>query len=140
MTRQTLTLDPSMIEYFAQIAWREAPALAALRSETATHRLAKMQLAPEQGALLDLLLKLIGARRYIEAGTFTGYSALTAALAMGEGSEVIACDVSREFTALAEQHWQQAGVAARIKLVLQPALYTWMSYWRRGKRGRLIAY
>ncbi|KPC49358.1 class I SAM-dependent methyltransferase [Amantichitinum ursilacus] len=135
MTRQTLALDPAMVDFFTRTAWREAPALAALRAETATHRLAKMQLAPEQGALLDLLLKLIGARRYIEAGTFTGYSALTAALAMGEGSEVVACDVSREFTALAEQHWQRAGVAERIKLVLQPALNTFDALLAQGQAG-----
>lgn len=124
MSNQTLALSPAMLAYLAQTGWREAAPLSALRAENAQHRLAKMQLAPEQGALLDWLLKLIGARRYLEVGTFTGYSALTAALAMGPAGHVVACDVSVEFTEIAQKHWQAAGVRERIELILQPAQHT----------------
>ena len=123
MTRTTLPLDGDL-RHFCLSMSREAPELAQLRSATADHRLAKMQLAPEQGMLLTFLLRMIGATRYLEVGTYTGYSALAAALAMGETGRVTACDVSDAFTQIARQHWQAAGVAARIELILQPGLRT----------------
>ncbi|MBM3117444.1 O-methyltransferase [Jeongeupia naejangsanensis] len=123
MTRQTLSLDPALVGYVTAMQ-REPEALARLRAATAGHRLARMQLAPEQGQLLMLLLQLTGARRYLEVGTYTGYSAMAAALAMGETGRVTACDVSDAFTRIARAHWQAAGVAGRIELVLQPALRT----------------
>ncbi|WP_432723558.1 class I SAM-dependent methyltransferase [Jeongeupia wiesaeckerbachi] len=123
MTRQTLPLDPVLAGYVTAMQREPAP-LAQLRAATAGHRLAKMQLAPEQGQLLMLLLQLTGARRYLEVGTYTGYSALAAALAMGAAGQVTACDVSDAFTRVAREHWQAAGVAERITLTLQPALRT----------------
>ncbi|WP_028453581.1 class I SAM-dependent methyltransferase [Chitinilyticum aquatile] len=122
MSRSTLAVSALLEDYLRQNTLREPAPLRELREETASHRLAKMQLAPEQGALLALLLRLIGARRYLEVGTFTGYSSLTAALAMGENGRVVACDASAEFTAVAREHWQRAGVAERVELRLQDAL------------------
>ncbi|GAA5784059.1 O-methyltransferase [Chitiniphilus shinanonensis] len=124
MSLDTVHHDATLADYLARVGWREPLALAALRAETAGHRLGHMQLAPQQGALLALLLRLIGATRYLEVGTFTGYSALTAALAMGESGRVTACDVSDTFTRIARRHWEDAGVAGRIELVIQPALLT----------------
>lgn len=125
MTRQTLNLDPALSAYLLQVGVNEHPVLTELRLETATHRLAKMQIAPEQGRLLAWLARLIGAHRYLEIGVFTGYSTLAVALALPEKErEIVACDVSEAFTQIARYHWQRAGVAEQIQLVLQPALDT----------------
>ncbi|WP_035055783.1 O-methyltransferase [Andreprevotia chitinilytica] len=134
MTRTTLPLDPKLADYWQHVS-REPAALAQLRAATAQHRLAKMQLAPEQGTLLMFLLRLIGAKRYLEVGTFTGYSALAAALAMGEQGRVTACDISDEFARLAREHWQVAGVSGRIELILQPALRTLTTLLEQGAAG-----
>ncbi|MBE9607774.1 class I SAM-dependent methyltransferase [Chitinilyticum piscinae] len=135
MSRSNLAVSSLLEDYLRRNTLREAPALADLRHETAGHRLAKMQLAPEQGALLTLLLRLIGARRYLEVGTFTGYSSLTAALAMGEDSLVVACDASAEFTRIARQHWEKAGVAHRVELRLQDAMKSLDELLAEGRAG-----
>lgn len=124
MSRRTLTLDDRLHDYLLSVGVREAPALAALREETARHPQAGMQIAPEQGRFLQLLVQLLGARRTIEVGVFTGYSSLAVALALGPDGRVLACDVSDEYTRIARRHWQAAGVAERIELVLAPALET----------------
>jgi caffeoyl-CoA O-methyltransferase len=98
----------------------------ALREATTSHpdstKVAMMQISPEQGQFMTLLAELVGAKRYLEIGVFTGYSALTIAKAMGPGGRIVALDVSEEFTAIAEDHWQKAGVAEQIDLRLAPAL------------------
>ncbi|HXF45373.1 MAG TPA: class I SAM-dependent methyltransferase, partial [Burkholderiaceae bacterium] len=124
MTRRTLTLDDRLYDYLLQVSLREHPELARLRAETAAHPLAGMQIAPEQGQFMALLVKLIGARRTLEVGVFTGYSALAVALALPDDGRILACDVSAEYTAIARAHWQRAGVAHKIELVLAPALQT----------------
>jgi caffeoyl-CoA O-methyltransferase len=124
MSRRTLTLDDRLYRYLLDVSLREHPALARLREETATHPLAGMQIAPEQGQFMALLVKLIGARRTIEVGVFTGYSALAVALALPDDGRVLACDVNAEYTAIARAHWQRAGVAHKIELALAPALDT----------------
>lgn len=124
MTRKTLHLDPDLAAYLLRVGVNEHPLLAQLRQETATHRLAKMQVAPEQGRLLAWLARLIGARRYLEIGVFTGYSSLAVALAMPNDAEIVACDVCEPFTQVARRYWQLAGVAQRIRLVMQPAMNT----------------
>ncbi|MBV8046014.1 MAG: class I SAM-dependent methyltransferase [Paludibacterium sp.] len=124
MTRQSIPLDHSLTDYLHAIGVTEHPVLRELREFTAGHRLAKMQIAPEQGQFMGWLARLIGARRYLEIGVFTGYSALAVALALPEDGEVVACDVSDEFTRVAREYWHKAGVAERIHLTLQPALYT----------------
>ncbi|HTV95167.1 MAG TPA: class I SAM-dependent methyltransferase [Steroidobacteraceae bacterium] len=100
---------------------REDADLAALRAETANHPRAGMQIAPEQGQLMALLVRMLGARKTLEVGVFTGYSAMVVAKALGARGKVIALDVSEEFTAIARRHWAQAGVADRIDLRLRPA-------------------
>lgn len=124
MTRQTLPLDDSLYEYLLANSLREHPELAALREATRTHPRAGMQIAPEQGQLMALLVKLLGARRTIEIGVFTGYSALAVALALPDDGRILACDISDEYTRVAREYWQRAGVAHKIELVLAPAAQT----------------
>jgi predicted O-methyltransferase YrrM len=95
-----------------------------------------MQISPDQGQFMALLVKLLGARRTIEVGTFTGYSALTVALALPPDGRVLACDVSDEYTRIGRPFWQQAGVADRIELVLAPALQTLDARLAAGESGR----
>lgn len=109
-------------DYVEQVGAREHPALRHCREETADLPNANMQIAPEQGAFLALLVKLIGARRTLEIGTFTGYSALSVALALPEGGHVIALDVSKDFTDRARRYWKEAGMDGRIELRLGPGL------------------
>jgi len=124
MSRRTLNLDDRLYKYVLDASLREHSALADLRAVTRDHQHAGMQISPEQGQLLALLVKLIGARRTIEVGVFTGYSALAVALALPADGRVLACDVSNEYTQVGRPYWQRAGVADKIDLVLQPALTT----------------
>jgi caffeoyl-CoA O-methyltransferase len=136
MTRRTLVLDDALYEYLLAHSLREHPALAALREATRTHPRAGMQIAPEQGQLMALLVKLLGARRTIEVGVFTGYSALAVALALPDDGRILACDVSDEYTRVAREYWRRAGVAHRIELVLAPAAQTLAARIDAGESGR----
>jgi len=107
-----------------------------LREATRTHPRAGMQIAPEQGQLMALLVKLLGARRTIEVGVFTGYSALAVALALPDDGRILACDVSDEYTRVAREYWRRAGVAHRIELVLAPAAQTLAARIDAGESGR----
>jgi predicted O-methyltransferase YrrM len=111
-------------EYVERVGGREHPVLRRCREETAKLPNANMQIAPEQGAFLALLAKLVGARQAIEVGTFTGYSALSVALALPEGGRVIALDVSKDYTDRARRYWNEAGMDSRIELRLGPGLAT----------------
>ena len=124
MTSRTLELDDRLYDYLLANSLREPPLLARLREETAAMPMANMQIGPEQGQFMALLVELIGARRTLEVGTFTGYSALCVALALPAGGKVIACDISEEFTAVARRYWAEAGVADKIDLRLGPAVET----------------
>jgi predicted O-methyltransferase YrrM len=135
MSRRTLTLDDALHDYVIAHN-REHPELAALRAATAAHPRAGMQISPEQGALLQLLVKLIGARRTIEIGVFTGYSALAVALALPADGAILACDVSDEYTRVGRPYWERAGVAGKINLVLEPALHTLDARLATGEAGR----
>ncbi|OWY40995.1 methyltransferase [Xenophilus sp. AP218F] len=136
MTSRTVALDSALHQYLLDITLTEHPVQRELREFTAGHRMAKMQIAPEQGQFMGWLARLIGARRYLEVGVFTGYSALTVALAMPEDGEIVACDVSETFTAIAREHWARAGVEHRIRLVLQPALRTLETLLAEGRAGQ----
>jgi predicted O-methyltransferase YrrM len=122
MSNKSIGLTDELHAYLLEHGVREPEILRRLRDETAQLPMAQMQIAPEQGAFMALLAELIGARRYIEVGTFTGYSSLAVALAMGSEGRLVCCDVSREWTDVARRYWAEAGVAERIELRLGPAL------------------
>ena len=124
MAYRSLPLDETLYRYLLNHSLREHPAQIALREATRNHARAGMQIGPEQGQFMALLVKLMGARRAIEVGVFTGYSALSVALALPDDGELLACDISEEFTAIGRPHWQAAGVAHKINLQLAPALVT----------------
>jgi predicted O-methyltransferase YrrM len=124
MSRRTLNLDDTLYDYMLSQSLREHPAQTALREATKTHPRAGMQISPEQGQFMALLIRLIGARNAIEVGVFTGYSALTVALALPQDGRLLACDISDEFTRVGRPYWEQAGVAHKIDLKLAPAVNT----------------
>jgi predicted O-methyltransferase YrrM len=121
MSRESINLSGPLQAYLRSVGMREDADLAALREETATHPSAGMQIAPEQGQLMTLLIHILGARKTLEVGVFTGYSAMVVAKAMGPKGRVVALDVNEEFTAIARRHWAKAAVADRIDLRLRPA-------------------
>ena len=124
MSRQTLTLSDALYDYLLSVSLREPPLLYRLREETAALPHAVMQISPEQGQFMALLAELVGARRVLEVGTFTGYSALVVALALPADGRIITCDVDEEMTAIARRYWAEAGVADKIDLRLGPAVDT----------------
>jgi caffeoyl-CoA O-methyltransferase len=124
MTRHRIEIDDRLQDYILAHSLREPEVLRRLRQETAGLPGAGMQIGPEQGQFMALLVELIGARLTLEIGTFTGYSALVVALALPPGGRVVACDVSEEYTAVARRYWAEAGVADKIELHLAPALET----------------
>ncbi len=124
MSNRTLQIDDRLYAYLLENSLRETEAQRRLREETATMPYAGMQVSPEQGQFMALLVELIGARRCLEIGTFTGYSALTVALALPDDGRVVACDINEEYTSVARRYWQEAGVAGKIELRLAPAVET----------------
>lgn len=124
MSTRSMSLSDDIYRYLLEHSVREAPVLERLRAATAEMPGAEMQVSPEQGQFLGLLVKLIGARRCIELGTYTGYSSTALALALPPGGKLTTCDVSEEWTGIARRFWREAGVEQRIDLRLQPALKT----------------
>jgi predicted O-methyltransferase YrrM len=124
MTPRTLNLDDSLYQYLLDVSLRDSPVKARLRDETANMAMSRWQVAPEQGQFLALLVKLIGAKRILEIGTFTGYSALCMAEALPEGGRILCCDLPGEYNDIARGYWYDAGVDSRIELRLGPALAT----------------
>src|SRR6202140_4744577 len=124
MSDKTLTLNDALYEYILAHSVREPAILARLRKATAALPDATMQISPEQGQFMALLVKLIDARRCIEVGTYTGYSSLAVALALPQDGKIVACDINAKTTAIARQFWKEAGVDAKVQLRLQPALQT----------------
>lgn len=135
MSNRSITLTDDLHQYLLAHSLREYPVLTELRARTAELTNARMQISPEQGQFMGWLLGSLGARRTIEVGVFTGYSALVTALALPADGRVIACDVSAEFTAIAKPYWERAGVADRIQLELRPALETLEQLLRDGGAG-----
>jgi predicted O-methyltransferase YrrM len=115
---------------------REPDVLARLRAATAPIAHNDMQIGADQGALMALLVKLAGARRCIEVGTYTGYSALAVALALPSDGELVACDVNAEWAAIGQRFWREAGVESLIDLRLKPALETLDELLAAGEAGR----
>jgi predicted O-methyltransferase YrrM len=121
MSRDTIALSDALNAYVRRVGTREDADLAALREETANHPHAVMQISPEQGQLMALLVRMLRARKTLEVGVFTGYSAMVVAKAMGPHGKVVALDISEEFTTVARRHWAKAGLANRIELRLKAA-------------------
>ncbi|MFN0084873.1 MAG: class I SAM-dependent methyltransferase [Blastocatellia bacterium] len=119
-----LALTDQLYAYLMDVSLREPDVLRRLREETAMLSHAMMAISPVQGQFMQLLLKLIGARKTLEVGVFTGYSSLSTALALPEDGKIIACDVSEEWTAIARRYWAEAGVAGKVDLRLAPAIET----------------
>lgn len=124
MFKNTLGLPDPLHDYILDNSLKELPILAELRQETQQHKQARMQISPDQGQLISLLIRLMSARRVLEIGVFTGYSSLTIALALPIDGVLVACDISEEYTAIAKRYWQQAGVQDKIDLRIAPALQT----------------
>jgi caffeoyl-CoA O-methyltransferase len=124
MSNRTLTLTTPLYEYLCAVSLREPKLLARLRQETLRDSGATMQISPEQGQFMGLLVELTGARNIIEIGTYTGYSSLCMALAMPEDGRLVCCDISEEWTRIARRYWTEAGVEDKIRLHLAPALET----------------
>jgi predicted O-methyltransferase YrrM len=119
-----LSLNETLYNYLLSVSLQETEVLKQLRKETATLPMSVMQIAPEQGQFMALMVKLIGAKKTLEVGVFTGYSTLVVALALPEDGKIIACDVDEEYTKIAQKYWQQAGVNHKIDLRIAPALET----------------
>jgi caffeoyl-CoA O-methyltransferase len=135
MSRRTEPLTDEVYDYLIRVSLRETDVLRRLREETAQLEQADMQIGPEQGQLMALLVELLGATRVLEIGTFTGYSALAMALALPESGRVVACDVSEEWTRVARRFWAEAGVSHKIDLRLAPALETLDALLADGRAG-----
>ncbi|HKS93086.1 MAG TPA: class I SAM-dependent methyltransferase [Gammaproteobacteria bacterium] len=136
MSNRTISMTDSLYAYLLQVSLREPPILQRLRAETAKLPQHGMQISPEQGQFMRLLVRMLGASRCIEVGVFTGYSSLSVALALPDDGHILACDVSAEYTAVARRYWQEAGVEKRITLHLAPALETLDGLLKRGEQGR----
>jgi predicted O-methyltransferase YrrM len=124
MSRSSFLLPQPLADYYARVALREPEVFAELRHETAKLPQAVMQIAPEQAQLMAILVRLMRAKRCIEVGVFTGYSSMAVAGALPDDGELLACDISDEWCAIARRYWVKAGVQRKIRLVLAPAKQT----------------
>jgi predicted O-methyltransferase YrrM len=135
MSNKSILVTDTIYDYILSSSLREREVLKQLREETARHVHRSMQIAPEQGQFMALLVELIGARNILEVGVFTGYSSTCLALALPPDGQITACDISEEFTAVARRYWNQAGIANKIDLRLAPALDTLDSLIVEGRSG-----
>lgn len=135
MSVATIAMTEALYGYLLKTTLREPELLARLRAETAALPSAGMQISPEQGQLMGLLIELIGARRTLEVGVFTGYSSTVVALALPADGKLVACDVSAEWTDVARRYWREAGVESKIELHVQPALQTLDALLASGQTG-----
>lgn len=135
MSNQTLCLDDELYDYLVSVSVRESDLLAELRQETSVLPMARMQIGPEQGQFMALLIQLIGARHCLEVGTFTGYSALVCAAALPEDGRLITLDISEEWTDIAQQYWQRSRAGQKIDLRLGPAADSLSALLAAGEAG-----
>jgi caffeoyl-CoA O-methyltransferase len=136
MSSRTITMTEPLHDYLLQVSLREPPVLRRLREFTQRRPHGNMQISPEQGQFMALLVEMIGAKRAIEVGTFTGYSSTAVALALPERGRMICCDVSEDYTAIARKFWREAGVEKKIDLRLAPAKKTLDALLRDGQAGK----
>jgi predicted O-methyltransferase YrrM len=135
MSHKNLALSASLHQYLQAVSLREPEVLAQLRAETASVPGAGMQISPEQGQFMALLIRLMGATRTLEIGVFTGYSSLAVALALPPEGQIIACDIRKDCTDIAHRYWQAAGVASKIDLRLGAAVETLNQLLEEGQTG-----
>ena len=135
MSNRTLSIDDRVYDYLLSVSLKESDLLKQLRAETAAIEFSEMQIAPEQGQFMALLVKLMGARRALEIGTFTGYSSISIASALPQGGELVCCDDSDEWTLVAKKYWQQAGLQDRIDFRLGDAARTLQALIDEGQAG-----
>jgi len=135
MSNTTLNLNDQLYKYLLGVSLRESEVLQALREETANLPEHNMQISPEQGQFMRLLVQLIGATKGIEIGVFTGYSALSMAMGLPEEGRLIALDVSEEWTNVGRRYWEMAGVAHKIDLRIAPAIESLQNLVAEGKEG-----
>jgi predicted O-methyltransferase YrrM len=135
MSNASIGLDERLHSYLLEVGVREPEVLRRLRDETAAMPESNMQIAPEEGAFLGLLVRILGARKVLEIGTFTGYSSTAMALALPADGRIVCCDVSKEWTDVARRAWTDAGVADRVDLRLGPALDTLEQLLASGEAG-----
>lgn len=135
MTRRTLYMPEELHEYMVSVSVREPDFLRRLREETALLEEAEMQISPEQGQFMAFLVRLMGAKRALEVGVFTGYSSTWVALALPPDGQLVACDISEEYTAIARKYWKEARVAQKVDLRLGPAEETLADLAERGQGG-----
>lgn len=135
MSSSTLFLNQKLYDYMLSLSLRDNVILTQLREETKKFPMHGMQISPEQGQLMSMLIKLMNASRALEVGVFTGYSSLCIAMALPENGELIACDTNREWTSVAKRYWEKAGMASKVKLYLAPAEKTLKDLVRDGQTG-----
>ena len=136
MSSRNNNIPDELYDYILANSLRDRPELKALRDETALMPMAGMQISPDQGQFMALLVKAMGARKVIEVGTFTGYSALVVAGALPADGKLVACDVSEEYTSVGHPHWKKAGLALKIDLRLGPAVETLDAMIAAGESGQ----
>ncbi len=135
MSNRTLSIDDRIYDYLCDVSIKEPELLRQLREETAKIEYSVMQISPEQGQFMSLLIKLMRAERALEIGTFTGYSSICVASAMPENGKLICCDISPQWTEMAERYWVLAGLENKIDLYSQPAEQTLQMLLDRGANG-----
>lgn len=124
MTKRAIDVTDHLYDYMLRVSLRDTDVQRRLREETAKMPNAGMQIGPDQGQFMAFLVKAIGAKKCLEVGVFTGYSALCVALALPKDGKIVACDVSEEYTAVGRKYWEEAGVAHKIDLRIAPAVKT----------------
>jgi caffeoyl-CoA O-methyltransferase len=135
MSARTLALSDELHAYLLSVTLRDHDVFRRLREETSHLENGGMQISPEQGQFMQLLIKLIGAKRTLEVGVFTGYSSLCVATALPDNGQIVACDVSEEYTSIARRYWQEAGIAHKINLHLGPAVDTLERFLNDGQQN-----
>lgn len=135
MKRKTINITDQLYDYLLSVSLKETELQRELRAETAKQPQAIMQVGPDQGQLMAMLIRLMHAKKIIEIGVFTGYSSLCMAMALPDDGHIVACDINKEYTDIARQYWRKAGVADKIELVLAPAIRTLDKLLAQGEQG-----